>query len=335
MVIVSVCAGLGILQSSLTDSFASLGIAFAATAAAIFTELIMNRMTGTRTLRDGSAVASALILTLLLPNHINPLLAALGAVFAMSLVKQSFGGIGANWLNPALGGWLFIRFSWPDSFERALSGISFPGINVPNVLLSFFESLDMRITGFLNSTIFAITGSELPQGYIALLFSSFPSIIADRGLMALILGTVLITVFKMSRLWTVPLFLGTYAILIRFFGALPGFITETAIDASPGIPLLGGGLGKGDMLYGLFSGGTIAAAFLLALEPASGAKTGPGAALVAFLGGILAFSFRYCGNEPYGAFFAIALLNVLTPVIRSIESRRFHNSPPYETRRPA
>jgi electron transport complex protein RnfD len=335
MVIISVCAGLGILQSSMTDSFSSLGLAFAAVVAAFFTEFVINRMMGTRTLRDGSAVASALALTLLLPNHINPLLAVLGAVFAMAVVKQSFGGLGANWLNPALGGWLFIRFSWPGPFEKALSGVPSSGINVPGGLLSFFGSLDRSVTEFLNHTIFSLTGSELPAGYINLLFSSSPSIIADRGLMALLLGTILITASQVSRFWVAPLFLGTYALLVRFFGALPGFINETVIDAAPGILALGEGLGRGDILYGLFSGGTIAAAFLLALEPASGAKTWIGAAVIAFLGGVLTFLFRYRGNEPYGAFFAIALLNVLTPVIRSMESRVFHNPCPDETRRPA
>jgi electron transport complex protein RnfD len=335
MVIVAVCAGMGILQSSLTDSLSSLGLAFAAVMAAIFTEFVINRMMGTRTLRDGSAVASALVLTLLLPNHINPLLAVLGTVFAIAVVKHSFGGLGANWLNPALGGWLFVRFSWPGPFEKALLGVPPVVISVPDMLLSFFGSLDRIVTGFLNNTIFAVTGSELPEGYIDLLFSSSPSIIADRGLMALLLGTILITSSQVSRFWVAPLFLGTYAVLVRFFGALPGFVNEAVIHAVPGLAFSGGGLGTGDMLYGLFSGGMIAAAFLLALEPASGTKTRIGAAAVAFAGGGVTFFFRYRGNELYGAFFAIALLNILTPVIRSIESRIFHAPRLDETRRPA
>ncbi|MDR2245645.1 MAG: RnfABCDGE type electron transport complex subunit D [Treponema sp.] len=335
MVIVSVCAGLGILQSSLTDSFTSLGLAFTAVAAAISAEFVVNRMIGTRTLRDGSAIASALVLTLLLPNQINPLIAALGAVFAIAVVKQSFGGLGANWLNPALGGWLFVRFAWPGPFEKALMGVPPAGIRVSEELLAFLGSLDGNITGFLNNTIFALTSSELPEGYIDLLFSSTPSIIADRGLLGLLLGAVLISASQVGRAWIAPLFLGVYAILVRFFGALPGFINGDVIETIPGIILLEEGLGKGDILYGLFSGGTIAAAFLLALEPASGTKTRTGALVVACLGGVLTFFFQYRGGESYGAFFAIALLNILTPVIRSIESRIFNNPIPNETRRPA
>jgi electron transport complex protein RnfD len=253
----------------------------------------------------------------------------------MVVVKHSFGGLGANWLNPALGGWLFIRFSWPNAFEKALMGVPPGGISVSEEFLTFLGSLDGIVTGFLNNTIFSLTSSELPEGYINLLFLSAPSIIADRGLLGLLLGAIMITGCQVGRVWVAPLFLGIYAILVRFFGALPGFIREDIIAAIPGVAVLGEGMGKGDILYGLFSGGMIAAAFLLAQEPASGAKTRAGALIIAFLGGILAFLFRYRGNETYGAFFAIALLNILTPVIRFIENRIFHNPLPQETRRPA
>jgi electron transport complex protein RnfD len=335
MAIVGVCAAFGILQSALTDSFASLGIAAAAVAAAVFTEFVINRMTGAHTLRDGSAVASALVFTLLLPNQISPLFAVLGAVFAMAVVKHSFGGLGANWLNPALGGWLFVRFSWPDAFEKALAytPVSPEAGSIALAFQSFFISLGGSITEFLNSTIFSLTGSELPGGYIDLLFSAFPGIIADRGCMALILGTLLITASQVSRFWIAPLFLGIYTLLVRFFGAFPGFQGEAAGPLS-GMAVPGESLGNGDMLYGLFSGGIITAAFLLALEPVSGAKTGRGAVVIAVLGGFFTFLFRYQGAEPYGAFFALALLNVLTPLIRSIEDRSFHSPRFTEMRRP-
>jgi electron transport complex protein RnfD len=246
----------------------------------------------------------------------------------MVVVKQSFGGLGANWMNPALGGWMFIRLSWPGVFEKALTGtpVLFGRGNIPVLFFPFFGTLDGTVTGFLNNTIFTLTGSELPDGYIGLLFSTAPGIIADRGLAALLLGTILICSSRMSRFWVVPLFLCVYAVLVRFFGALPGFLSEAAIEAMPGLVSLGEGLGNGDILYGLFSGGIIAAAFLLMLEPASGAKTGKGMAVIAVLGGFFTFFFRYRGDELYGAFFAIALLNVLTPVIRSIESRIFYES---------
>jgi electron transport complex protein RnfD len=134
MWLVSICAGLTILQSAMTDAFASLFIALAAVTGALLTEFLIDDLSMRRFIReggrpqdgqsgayrDGSAIASALVLTLLLPNTIHPLFAFLGAVFAMLVLKHSFGGLGTNWVNPALGTWLFIRVGWPGAFSDAL-----------------------------------------------------------------------------------------------------------------------------------------------------------------------------------------------------------------------
>jgi electron transport complex protein RnfD len=121
MWLVSLCALLAIVQSSLKDSCASLIMAITAVIAAVLTEsLIYFRTENSGMIKDGSAVTSALILVLLLPNQLHPIYAAMGAVFAMAVVKHSFGGLGANWMNPAIGGWLFVRFSWSSVFNKAL-----------------------------------------------------------------------------------------------------------------------------------------------------------------------------------------------------------------------
>jgi electron transport complex protein RnfD len=321
MWLVSFCAVLGILQSALKDSFFSLIIALAAAGAAVLTELPITFRKGHVSVQDGSAVVSALVFALLLPNTIHPVFAVLGAVFTMAVVKHSFGGLGANWLNPALGGWLFIRFSWPGVFEEALreSPLSIisenlgKGFSDPMAILKINGwtggSLDGLITGLLNKTIFSITGTELPSGYIGLFSSPSPGIIADRGLFVFLLGTVVITAFQVNRFMVPLIYLGVYALLIRIFGALP----------------FGGTYGSGDILFGFCTGGTMAAAFLLIADPATGPKSVAGSVLCALLAGILTFLFRYGALEPYGAFFAAALVNALTPLIRNVESRGFNS----------
>jgi electron transport complex protein RnfD len=164
------------------------------------------------------------------------------------------------------------------------------------------------LTSFLNARVFSFTGSELPGAYLDRLFSTDPGIIADRGLCALLLGTIVITAFQANRAWIPAVYLGVYALLVRAFGALAA----------------GGALGDGDILFAFSSGGTIAAAFLLSADPATGAKSDPGMLAAVILGAVLSFLFRYSGGEPYGAFFAIALLNALMPLIRSIEIRQLY-----------
>jgi electron transport complex protein RnfD len=309
------CAGLAILQSSLSDSCASLLVAFAATSGALLTELLIDAFSGRLfdrpwaespwgNYRDGSAVASALALTLLLPNRIHPMFAFLGAVFAMTVVKHSFGGLGSNWANPALAAWLFIRFSWPVAFLNAL-GDSPSIIFADSLSGDLLQVSDTFWTPLLNKTIFALFRAELPPGYIDLFSYSGPGIIADRGVFGLLLGSILILAGQASRFWIPLCYLGIYCFLVRLFGAMP----------------FGGGFGAGDMFVGLCSGGVMVAAFILASDPSTGPKSRPVTLMAAVLGGVLSFVFRYLGLEPYGAFFAVALLNVLVPLFRCFETR--------------
>ena len=296
------CAFVCVLQSSISDGGRSLIIALAALSTAILTEFILTSKTSRGAkIKDGSAAATAMILTILLPNQLSPVYVVFGTVFAITVVKYSFGGLGANWLNPALGGWLFIRFSWPSAFKNALGeGSSITDMIITNDL----SAIDTTITDFFNSTIFSISEVQLPSGYIDLLFFSGPGIIADRGVFALLLGTIVITAIGINRSWIPLLFLGVYGFLIRIAGD----------------PVM---LLNGDLLYGLFTGGTIAAAFILIAEPASSAKLKYGIILAVALSAVLSWFFRYKCMEYSGCFIAIALINSFTPIIRLLEEKIF------------
>ena len=297
------CAFLCIMQSSVSDGGRSLVMAVTAMLTAALIELfLMRRHNGLSRIKDGSAAATALVLCLMLPNDIHPAYAALGAAFAIIVVKYSFGGLGSNWLNPALGGWLFIRFSWPAAFtNNVLEGSS---SSVTELAVSNASAFDSSVNSFFNNSIFSVSGSQLPPGYIDLLFSSTPGLITDRGLFILIIGTVVITAFGINRGWVPLVFLSVYGLLIRIAGT-------------------SGELWSGDVLYGLFSGGTIAAAFILAAEPASGAKLQYGVLFTVILGAVLSWFFRYRCMEYTGCFIALALVNCITPIIRLIEDRFF------------
>jgi len=300
MWLVSVCSFLSVLQSALSDDGQSLVIAVTAVITAVIIELLLTwRQFGTSRIKDGSAVATALILSLLLPNQLHPVYAAFGTAFAIVIVKYSFGGLGSNWLNPALGGWLFIRFSWSSVFAKAIEN------NASEMTVSGFNGLDNSVTTFLNDSVFSITGVQLPSGYVNLLFLDSPGMIVDRGLFTLLLGTIVITAFGINRGWIPLVFLSVYGFLIRFAGDSPGIFWT------------------GDLLYGLFSGGTIAAAFILAAEPASGAKLWQGILFSVVLGAVLSWFFRYRCMEYTGCLIALAIVNCLTPLIRLLEDRIF------------
>ena len=326
MWLVSACAFLVVIQSSLSDSFSSLLVALSAVAAALLTEFLVTYLNGkTNTLRDGSVVASALILVLLLPNRIFPVYAAAGAVFAIAVVKHSFGGLGSNWLNPAAGGWLFIRFSWPAAFKTALEGSPLSllsesaGRGVTNLqgspmgilkinaadLFASATPFEGTVRAIFNETVFSFLKVELPSGYLDLFTSRFPGIIADRGVLFLLLGTIVITAYQVNRAWIPAVFLAVFCFLFRYAGAL----------------LYGGSLWNGDVLFALCSGGTLAAAFFLAADPATGAKSNGGIFIAAAAAGCFSFLFRCFGAEPYGAVYAILFINAALPLIRIAENR--------------
>ncbi|MCL2066112.1 MAG: RnfABCDGE type electron transport complex subunit D [Treponema sp.] len=294
-----------VLQSALSDGGSSMVIALVALITSILAELLLTwRKHGFNKIRDGSAAAASMVFSILLPNQIHPLYAAVGAFFAIVVVKNSFGGLGSNWLNPALGGWIIIRLSWPHSIVDALGD--------PPLFLAAtnpISLLDSNITTFLNETIFSLLGTELPFGYIDLLFYKGTGLIADRGLFALLVCTIVLIAFRVSRCFVPAVFLAVYGFLVKFLG-----------DISHG-----GQYWAGDLFFGIFSGGTIAAAFILAAEPASGAKSRGGVFTAVVLGSVLSWLFRYRGFEYCGSFIALALVNCLTTLIRLSESRLIYS----------
>ena len=328
MRLVSICAFLAVFQSSLSDKWHSLFIALAAIAGTVGTELLFNLKDRYFSIKDSSAISSALILTLFLPNSLNPLYAFLGGIFAMAVIKHSYGGLGSNWLNPAAGAWLFIRSAWPAAFNSSIDGSHLMRLSAsleeglrdslgsPLALLAINgwsgASLGNMLSTFFNQTIFTFTGTSLPMSYYPFFFPAGPGIIADRGLFFLLAGIILIAASQCFRFWLPAAFLFVFSLLVRIFGALP----------------FGGPLWEGDVIFGLLSGGTLAAAFLLVTDPATGPKSTPGYMVFTALCALFAFLFRYPGLDPYGAVTAVLLGNALVPLIR-----RFENTWYYEKRK--
>lgn len=80
----------------------------------IITEYVWQRGTGSKvSIKDGSAAVSGLLLAMSLPSEIPYILLVSASIFAIIVGKQVFGGIGNNFLNPALAGRAMIMVLWP------------------------------------------------------------------------------------------------------------------------------------------------------------------------------------------------------------------------------
>ena len=81
-------------------------------AAAMITEAGLGFLTKRFTLLDGSAFLTGLLIGFNLPPGIPLYIPIVASIFAIAVVKWTFGGLGANWMNPALAGRVFVFFSW-------------------------------------------------------------------------------------------------------------------------------------------------------------------------------------------------------------------------------
>ncbi len=323
----SACLLAPILQSSLTDGFSSMLVAFSAVTAALLVEVFLaivrdkDRLSLAVKSIDGSAVVTALALTLMMPNRVHPIIPAVGAAFAVLVVKHSFGGLGSNWLNPAAGAWLFLRYTWGYPFDAALvqsplsilfsataKGVADPS-GSPLAVLKIAgwkpTSADERVTAWLNDTFLSGLGASLPSGYIDLFASPAPGLIVERGLFVLLCATIVMVASGLVS-WRLPaVFVAAYLASARVWGGLP----------------FGGGLFSGDMLHALLSGSVVLSAFVLLSDSSSGSKTrGVGVAVAAFAG-VAAFWFYSNGRNAYGALLAVPAANLAAVVLRTLEER--------------
>ncbi len=175
--------------------FYSLAIILITVASAVLTEYLYE--VGTKrpvTIADGSAAVTGLLLALNMPPTIPLWIPVLGSIFAILVVKQLFGGIGQNFMNPALA-------------ARCLLLISFTG----------------RMTTF---AVDGVTGAtplaSLKSGEavdVASMFAGFTGgTIGEVSTIAILLGAIYLLVKKVIN-WVIPVvYIGTFVICLILFG---------------------------------------------------------------------------------------------------------------------
>lgn len=113
----------------------------------VLSEFLFEKAVGKKsTVGDLSAVVTGLLLALNLPHTLPIWQAVIGSIFAIVVVKMLFGGLGQNFMNPALGGRVFLLIS----FATSMTNFEFDGIAGPTPLASMrageaVNTLDMLI----------------------------------------------------------------------------------------------------------------------------------------------------------------------------------------------
>lgn len=175
------------------------------TASAVLAEYIYERlMHRPITIKDLSAVVTGLLLALNLPPTLPLWMGALGSVFAVVVIKQLFGGLGQNFMNPALGARCFLL-------------ISFTG----------------RMTYFVHDGVTGATPlAELKAGETVnsmnMLLGNIRGTIGETSVLAIMLGAMFLLLMGVIDLRIPGTYLVTFVAFISLFGGRgfdPQFIT--------------------------------------------------------------------------------------------------------------
>lgn len=290
-------------------------------------ELAAARIFKKFTLGDGSAFLTGLLVGLNMPPGVPIFIPIIASLFAILVVKWSFGGLGANWMNPALAGRVFVFFSWtngmntwrlPRALNQAMDAVTGPtplgflkaglmdytgGASGPMDFLSKSgyptSAMDMSLTGWLNEHIFGKAGNPIPGGYIDMFFGNIPGCIGEVSALLLLLGTVYLFSKKIIT-WQIPVcYLLTFGVLAWIFGGTK----------------FGHGLFSGDVIFHLFSGGLMLGVFYMATDMVTSPLTGKGQIIFALGAGFFTFLIRFYGSFPEGVSLAILLMNIFVPLI--------------------
>jgi len=299
----------------------ALKVVLVSIAASLLTELLLALLLHRFTLMDGSALVTGLLVGYTMPASVPLYIPAAASVFAIAVAKMSFGGLGRNWMNPALAGRAFVAFSWAEPMAVAAAPLALAkaGMEDFTVLakgpMDFLirkgyptSAMDRALTGWLNEHLLAPLGTSLPGGYLDLLLGNVPGCIGEVSALLLLLGGAALLARKIVR-WETPVsYLGVFGLLVWVFGGL-GFQ---------------GLLFRGDVAFQLFSGGLILGAFYMAPEPVTSPLTRRGRLIYGAGCGLLTFLIRFYGSLAEGVYLAIIFMNMFVPLInRFTRPRRF------------
>jgi electron transport complex protein RnfD len=273
-----------------------------AVAAALAAEAAGAALRRTVTLHDGTAFYSGLLIGCLLPPTVPLYVPAAAAGFALLVVKQTFGGLGRNWMNPALAGVIAARLCWPEAFAVP-AGTFWTAASLPQLAASpsalQASPLDAAVLGWLNRTLLSPLGLRLPPGTFDLLVGIRAGNIGELSVPLLAAGGAVLAARRIVR-WQLPVaFLAAFMLLAWVFGGLTA----------------GAGLFAGLPLSHLAAGSLLLVALFAATDPVTSPLTASGQVFFGLGAGCLAFVLRFHGTLLDGTAPAVLLMNGAVPLI--------------------
>ena len=241
------------------------------------------------TIGDFSAVVTGLLLAFNVPASLPWWMCLLGAAFAIIVVKMVFGGIGNNFVNPALAARAFLLASFPVAMtlwtRTGVNWVSSGNIDAYTTAtpLSFLKAGSNGVSSLADS---GISISNMLIGNIG-------GCIGETSAVLIILGGLYL-MYKGIINYVIPTFyICTVAILMFILG----------------------GFNFTFVIYELLAGGLMLGAFFMLTDYTTSPMTKKGQIIYAVLAGLITTVIRLYGGYPEGVSYSILFVNIMTPLI--------------------
>lgn len=268
----------------------------------VFEFLYRKLLKKSSTVRDMSAVVTGMLLAFTLPVTTPYWIVVVGAFFAIVVVKQLYGGLGKNFMNPALAARAFLVISFPSYIGR---------FTEPTFLDDDFSFLTSPDAVSAATPLVALKHGALPEGVSIqnLLFGETAGCIGEVSALMLLMGGLWLLIRRVISL-RIPLsYVGTAAVL-------------TFVFAPPTVAPLQ------FMLYSILSGGLLLGAIFMATDYSTSPVTKRGQILYGIGCGVLTIFIRYFGKMPGSVCFSILIMNTLVWMLdKAGRARRFGEKP--------
>lgn len=235
------------------------------------------------TVGDLSAVITGLLLAFSLPSGTEYYIPVVGGFFAIVVVKMIFGGLGQNFMNPALAARAFLLASFPVAMTtwtvpvRDVFSVDAVTTATPIAMLNDPE------------VAYAVTNADFVQALIGNVGGS----IGETSAIAIILGGVYLLVRGVIT-WRIPV---TY--IVSFFLMALFHRDFNFLAAS----------------YEVVLGSVLIAAFFMATDYTTSPMTSKGQIIFGIGCGILTYTIRTWADFPEGVTYAIILMNLTVPLL--------------------
>lgn len=252
------------------------------------------------TIGDFSAVVTGILLAYNLPAGLPVWMAIAGGVFAILVVKMLFGGLGQNFMNPALAARAFLLISFPVKMtnfavEKAASSGILDYIQHGYLAVSATDAISSATDAVSSATPMVAIKTGETVDLLSMFIGNIGGTIGETSAIAILIGGIYLLIRKVIN----PIIPFTYILSLAVFVLLFG----------------GHGFDVNFILGHILGGGLLLGAFFMATDYVTSPITLAGQAVFGVLCGVFTGLFRIMGGSAEGVSYAIIFCNLLVPLI--------------------